>query len=358
MVPRSNGRDAQNRRDDDHPSWMTDDDDHMATSSSAPTERSKSTDDDDDYQGPPSTTPWSKPATIPASIPIPPWASWYLSKDTLVTSTVSSTIQHTSYEPTSASTPTAATAAVSDDQVVPTATMSPNYESEPIGDPSRKQHSNNGPVYAAAGVVPVLVIGIIGFVLFFCMRKRRKQRQVARAQAQVQEMKSQQPTVRAYMAPTVPVSRAPSYTAPMNVAAAPTSPPPVILGPISAGSDGNYMTGIDTSDLMSTRNDRTGLGDPFADGNSLHEEPPPPYKPRSLASRHGSLRIPRSSMSVSSQQSQRQRIQPFPNPFEDPQEDDAVSDLSGPTLNRNHDNMSAVSDLSYQQDPEIGRGTS
>jgi hypothetical protein len=42
------------------------------------------------------------------------------------------------------------------------------------------------------------------------------------------------------------------------------------------------------------------------------------------------------------------------SPFDDP-EDDEVSDISGPTLGRETDAMSDVSELSYQIDPVVGR---
>lgn len=332
----------------------------MATTSPQPSWPTDAGDDDHSQFGPPSSMSWKVTPGV-----IPPFVSQYWTTNTLVTSTINSNSQHSSSGPTSTATATL----VASDNVplqTPSSTGLSNFEGGSIGDTQRKESPNHGPVYAAAGAVPVVIIAIIGFVVFFCMRKRRKQKQIAASQTEVQEMKStqtqemkpEQPTVQAYIAPAVPASRAPSYTAPTYNMQHPMAPPPVILGPISAGSNGNYMTGIDTSDVMSTRNERTGLGDPFADGNSLHEEPPPPYKPRSLASRNSSLRIPRSSPSVSSQysrQSQRSSFQPLSNPFEDPREDDTVSEMSGPTLHRNSDNMSIVSDLSYQQDPQVGR---
>ena len=231
-------------------------------------------------------------------------------------------------------------------------------------------------VYAAAGVVPVIVLAAIGVFVFFCMRKRKKQKSIAAAQAKVDEMKQQPARMSAYMASPqlLPITREPSYTAPPREPP-PASPQPVILGPISAGANGNYFTGIDTSDVISVRNDRTGLGDPFADGSSLHEEPPPPYRPRSLApvSRDASLRS--SSLSsnsniasplVSPHTSSRTRLmndelnEPLRSPFDDPRDgdhddddDDAVSELSERALRKDRDDLSVVSDLSYQRDPVV-----
>ncbi|KAL5470213.1 hypothetical protein PMIN07_002052 [Paraphaeosphaeria minitans] len=320
MVPRRGGLDAQKRDGDDRPSWATDGDSLMTTTSSL---FPRPTDEDDHTKyGPPSSMAWNPTLGVP-----PPFVSQHFASSTLVTST---TVNTTPQRSTGGYTVTV-TASTFPAPSDPSSTVFPTIEGGSTADNERKEHSNQGPMYAAAGAVPVIVVTIIGVFVFFCMRKRRKQRQQQAATQNhvVPEMKFQQPTMHTYRAPAVPISRAPSYTSHEDNVQRPTSPLPVILGPISAGSNGNYMTGIDTSDVMSTRNERTGLGDPFADGSSLHEEPPPPYKPRSLASRTSSLRLPRSSMSVSSQysrhSSQRQAFRPLQNPFEDPREDDAVA---------------------------------
>lgn len=343
MVPRRDGLDAQKRDGDDRPSWVTDTDSPMATFTSVSSSLTDNNDGHSQYW-PPSSMDWKSTPGMP-----PPFVNQHFATSTLVTVTTVNTIT-----PFSTNEYTATVLATSIPPGPSPTTMFPSIEGGSTANNETKEHSNKGPMYAAAGAVPVLVIAIIGFVVFFCVRKRRKQKQQAATQSHVvPEMKFQQPTVYACRAPAIPVSRAPSYTSHAHDMRRPTSPPPVILGPISAGSNGNYMTGIDTSDVMSTRND------PFAGGSSLHDEPPPPYKPRSLASRDSSLRIPRSSMSVSSQHSrhssQRQNFRSLQNPFEDPREDDSVSNLSGPTLHRNSDSMSVVSEFSYHQDPQVGR---
>ncbi|PSN75016.1 hypothetical protein BS50DRAFT_581762 [Corynespora cassiicola Philippines] len=230
--------------------------------------------------------------------------------------------------------------------------------------------TSKAPLYAVAGIVPVVLI-IVGLFAFFCLRKRKQKRmQIAAAQAKVSEMKmsnQQRHTVHAYVAPPPPPPE-PQYTAPPRhpPPPSPTTPQPVILGPITGGgSNGAYFTGIDTSDVVSMNdaaNDRTGLGDPFADSNSLQEEPPPPYRPRSIAplSRDTSLRVPAASSQtnlIGSQQQQQQQHQAGRSPFDDPEDDDddAVSQLSGPTLRRNQDAISTVSDMSYQEDPVVAR---
>jgi hypothetical protein len=354
------GRDAQKRDRDVRPSWATDYDNRM--DATLP-QFARPTDSNDDPQaGAPSALTWIPTPGVP-----PPFVSQYLTTSTLIMSTTRNTSPHTlsGYTTIVTTTKDSLTGAASGSgfpsiEGAASGSTSPNIEGGSTADTERKEHSSQGPVYAAAGAIPVVIVAIIIFVVLFRMRKRRKQRQLAVTHSQVvPEMKARQPTVNAYMAPAIPASRAPSYTASTHNMQRLRSPPPVILGPISAGFNGNYMTGIDTSDVMSTRNERTGLGDPFTDGNSLHEEPPPPYKPRSLASRNSSLRIPRSSMSVSSQHYRhsphRHTFQSLQNPFEDPREDEVVSDLSGPTLHRDSDSMSVVSDLSYQQDPQVER---
>jgi len=313
-------------------------------------DHSENPDPDDHYTNTiQSTSSWTD-RPLP-STPSPSWPSKYSSQDTSYTSTTTFG-HHTKYPETVPTT----TQADSGGPAISTFTATDGPVASPA-DSSDGDQSSHVPIYAAASAVPIIMLALIAFAVFFCMRKRRKQKEIAAAQMKVQEMKaSRRPLVHAYVSPATPVSRAPSYTStPGNVQPRSlATPPPVILGPISSETSGNYMTGIDTSDVVSTRNDRTGLGDPFADSSSLSEEPPPPYRPRSLASRTTSVRMPRSSMSMSSQNSHIQR-QPLRNPFEDPREDDVVSDLSGPTLNRDVDNMSAVSDRSYQQDPVVGR---
>lgn len=242
----------------------------------------------------------------------------------------------------------------------PTSTGSDGYGSNDSADWPRKD-SNHGVLYAAAGVVPVVILAIIGVIVFFYLRKRKRQRaQVADAQARMQEMKTRHhPVVAPHYTstpPSPPPPAQPQYAAPPShppPAASSNSPQPVILGPIGGGSNGAYFTGIDTSDVVSMH-DRTGLGNPFADGDSLNEEPPPPYRPRSIAlsSRNSSLRAPPSTHSRTNLIANHN--QAVRSPFADP-EDDTISDISAPPARRNQDTLSVVSDLSYQQEPVVTR---
>jgi hypothetical protein len=107
--------------------------------------------------------------------------------------------------------------------------------------------------------------------------------------------------------------------------------------------------------MTSANNLRPAPPDPFSDNHSL-TEPPPPYRPRSAAppsfmtssSRHSSIRTSAAPHATS----QTHLIER--SPFADPIDDD-ISELSGPTTGRNEDRMSAVSDLSYQNDPVASR---
>ncbi|CAI9632698.1 unnamed protein product [Alternaria burnsii] len=216
-----------------------------------------------------------------------------------------------------------------------------------------QKHVNNAPMYAAAAVIPIVVLAIIGGVALVCLRKRKRRKAEAiAAQSVAQEMKMQpQPNVRPYIAPPPPGSPPPPAISvsrsPPNHLLPPTSTSsafqPIILGPIgSDSSNGAYLTGIDTSDMVSiTSNTHRPVDNPFSDNNSL-TEPPPPYRPHSAAppsfttnSRHSSLRVG---------DSQTRLIEG--DPFGDP-DDDSISDLSGPTQGR--DGTSVVSDLSYQR---------
>ncbi|KAH7407066.1 hypothetical protein DE146DRAFT_630326 [Phaeosphaeria sp. MPI-PUGE-AT-0046c] len=242
------------------------------------------------------------------------------------------------------------------------------YENGPSQWKDHRGKMNNGGMYAAAAITPILVLAIIAGVAYFCMRKRKRQRAevaAAAAQKRVEEMKTQphsQPATQAYMAP--PMSTVPHYSVP-NVHL--RTPPnidraqPIIYGPIPSGANGAYFTGIDTSDAISmTSANNLPRAPPIgaADNDSLIEPPPPPYRPRSAAppsftnsSRHSSIRA---SMAPPLN-SRTQLIER--SPFDDPTDDDTISELSGPTIGRSDDAMSAVSDCSYQNEPVTNRSS-
>lgn len=236
------------------------------------------------------------------------------------------------------------------------------------GPPGLQSKANDGPnrtpMYAAAGITPVVVV-IVGFVVFFFLRKRRRQRQTVNEQEHIEEMKMhQKPAAMPYIAPITPPSPPPAAYSQYSTSTPSSHHPPtasssqpIILGPIPSGNNGAYLTGMDTSDLISMTSaggvSRQGTmvdRDPFADGRSL-EEAPPPYRPSSLPPVSVASTSRNSSLRVAAPPNISQLIE---DPFGDP-EDDEVSVMSGPTLRGASDAMSDVSELSYQLDPVVSR---
>lgn len=307
--------------------------------------------DDDTQTGPPNTRLFGPPTGPHSSYMIKPSLATY-SRQTSASTTHTTTTPYAEAEETTSS-------AVTDS---PLATDTDTASSSPIGPHAgrpewSKKHTNNAPLYAAAAVVPVVLLVIIGIVTVVCLRRRRKRRAEAAVGTVAEEMKMQphQAVVQPYNAPlapsppTVSVSRA--YTAPPN-RLPPTSTSsefqPIILGPIGPSSNGAYLTGMDTSDMVSINSNTRGLGNPFSDNSSI-TEPPPPYQPHSSAppsfttnSRHSSLRVSATPHTIER------------SPFDDP-DDDTVSEVSGPALERDDDTVSMMSDISYQREPYTRR---
>jgi len=256
-------------------------------------------------------------------------------------------------DPTSLVTSTAPQQTYGDGGPLPTSSGSANVVNRPNLPTSAQfdsSHSITTIHIVAAVILPLIFMAILGVILFFYLRRRRRQK----AQAKVQEMKTQ----------TSSNYRRPNYAIPPvqpPPAVSPIAPQPVILGPIVPGSNGAYYTGIDTSDVVSMH-ETTGTGNPFVDQSDPHDEPPPPYRPRSIAatiSRNTSLRqAPLATLSETNLMAVQGQI--HQSPFAD-RHDDAISEFSEPTRRRfgrrNEDELSAVSDLSYQQDPVIVRPT-
>jgi hypothetical protein len=294
---------------------------------------------------PPSAWPTERPTVRPSiwTEEPPQWGS-----STFSTSTYT---QASTYSSSSTSKHTTAPGPVASLNVSPPSSTTVNNSGDtPLPGVERKGHTNHGAMYAVAGVVPVVVVTFIGLVVFLCLRKRKRQRRdVATSQVKTQaiQKKSQQSSMAPHHIFTPssppPIARPHYATVPTQLSPlqAPALPTPVILGPIGSGPNGAYLTGIDTSEVMSV-DDRTGLGNPFADGDSLKEEPPPPYRPRSvsLSSRNCSLQQSFSSHRSSLRQSPfthpqtnlvAQHDQNVRSPFADP-DDDTVSDVSVPSM--------------------------
>jgi hypothetical protein len=217
---------------------------------------------------------------------------------------------------------------------------------------------------AVAGIL-LLVAGLSG-LFWFCWKKNKRKAEDTPLPPPIAQMKLyHQASGKAFGAhhsvlarpssprqpfPSAPPGRLEPSALVVDVAS-PFPAQPVILGPIGGRSNRAYNTGIDTSSDTSTITsvpERNGLGNPFADDSSLQDEPPPPYRPRSIGlpslsstSRNSSLRAPPAERQHANVQS----------PFGDPDDDDHISEVSGPTLRGDLETMSAVSDLSYQDEP-------
>ena len=332
---------------------------------------------------PPTPPPISYTSSMPDNPPDggagkPPWKVSGEPQGTRSDDDDSSTYTHNSYSPTPTLTPTtlSTTSSAYDSltssttSVTPTRSAGDVYSPTPTnsGLPGLQSKANDGPnrtpMYAAAGIAPVVIV-IVGFVVFFILRKRRRQRQVVDEKRHIEEMKMhQKPAAMPYIAPISPPSPPPAVYSQYSPSTPSSHHPPtasssqpIILGPIPSGNNGAYLTGMDTSDLISMTSaggvSRQGTivdRDPFADGRSL-EEAPPPYRPSSLPPASVASTSRNSSFRVAAPPSISQLAE---DPFGDP-EDDEVSVMSGPTLGRASDTMSDVSELSYQLDPVVGR---
>ncbi|RDI83191.1 hypothetical protein Vi05172_g7044 [Venturia inaequalis] len=153
-----------------------------------------------------------------------------------------------------------------------------------------------------------------------------------------------------------PVSMSP-LTSPATTSSAGTATPPVIL---STTMNDAYYTGIDTSDHVSLTDQRSE-----ASADTFGEEPPPPYRPRSVPpiSRETSVRnsmcrntsVRSSRHDPMSGSNLMRRSIDVRSPFDDPPEDsddDTLSQISTirSLSRRDMDRLSVVSDMSYQEE--------
>lgn len=268
---------------------------------------------------------------------------------------------------------------------------------------SGNPNSNPDPMQAGAGghndgsnlpgwlmgtviIIPLIIVGISAVALFLIIRARRRQRAAAGAMPEMKDLAPGRPRdERAYIRP--PSSEPPTITVGTSTpseARNPTTdtntPPtqrqsqPVIL---STTMDQAYYTGLDTADHISLSDVRSQTSvEPYEEG----DEPPPPYRPRSVPpiSRDASVRTSRTARTSSTARRNRnnstdqssqllisgiRRSHDLRSPFEDPEdEDDAASAISEVTIRpQRHaaqgDRLSVVSDLSYQEEPTIPRSS-
>ncbi|KIW04964.1 uncharacterized protein PV09_04127 [Verruconis gallopava] len=241
----------------------------------------------------------------------------------------------------------------------------------------QQQSSHHGPPVTALAlgiIVPIIVCILTITSCVLCVshyrRKARRAQAEGRAARAASEMRQVGPgspkpasaavvaDERAYHAPPDALAAIPSSS---HVAGALGQEPPVIL---STTMNNTYFTGIDTSDQVSLSDQRS-----VASHDTFGEEPPPPYRPRSVPpiSRETSVRTSitstpyrmsstRSRCETLSSASAVRRSNEVRSPFDDPEEaeeDEHASEAS--TLRggarMSTDRLSEASDLSYQEDP-------
>ncbi|TKA70748.1 hypothetical protein B0A49_07657 [Cryomyces minteri] len=222
---------------------------------------------------------------------------------------------------------------------------------------------NHGPSRAtlvAAVLIPMAAVALLGAIVFFLLRRRRKGNSSRAAAVETKEklMRGDSSASRYTGPPPDPYPAVfAHYSAPPPDAPLMTRNEalPVIL---STTMSSTYFTGLDTSEANSlhSNNNNAGPVDGINYNRSSGEEPPPPYRTRSEAaqsqrSTNSSLRHFEAAHSSDTGLTTAQRADS--NPFADPAEEfDAVSPVEGGGMARHYgrdsDELSAVSDLSYQ----------
>jgi len=132
---------------------------------------------------------------------------------------------------------------------------------------------------------------------------------------------------------------------------------------LSTTIDQSYYTGIDTSDMVSVTDNQRNSANDGGYAPSI-TEPPPPYRPRSIPpfSRDSSIRIPSGRPpSYGPRLSVRSQREAIRSPFDDPEEESPVSETNEiphlPAGTRDMEEMSDVSELSYQEEPVVARSS-
>lgn len=249
-----------------------------------------------------------------------------------------------------------------------------SYHSHHTDDPPPQNLNGSGPhhslssgIMAAAGVIAtiIFILALLGLCVFLLRRHRKAK---AKAQAQVADANGQQMLQslgasnvvdqRAHLkasgpAPLPIIMTSTSSSAASSQQSVPQVAPPIIL---STTMDHSYFTGIETDHISLADNRSTRTADT--------DEPPPPYRPRSVPpiSRESSVHISNGQLPnymPSNPVILSRTEESIHNPFDDDDDDDAISEIEdGTTLaSRNNDHLSIVSDLSYQQEPTITHST-
>lgn len=274
-------------------------------------------------------------------------------------------------------TPYAESASTSSSHLIPASGVTNNAaapSSSSSGTESEPQRKGPGPpfptILAMSIIIPtiIIVLSLCAFY-FLCIRRKRKTKQdqevpATAAARRVPEMKDSgvgggpNMLITRAVAPTSTSGAGVSpLTSPATTSSAGTATPPVIL---STTMNDAYYTGIDTSDHISLSDQRSE-----ASADTFGEEPPPPYRPRSVPpiSRETSVRnsmcrntsVRSSRHDPMSGSNLMRRSVDVRSPFDDPEDsdDDNLSQIS--TIRslprRDNDRLSVVSDMSYQEEP-------
>jgi len=126
----------------------------------------------------------------------------------------------------------------------PLSTTINHYGDDGPDGPWTQKHSSHAPIYAAASILPIVVLVMVGAVFCICLR-RRKQRRKENSALPTQGMKQSKHTVLTHVAPPAR-GQSPSLSGRPSPPSPPSQLQPVILGPILSSSNGAYMTGMDT----------------------------------------------------------------------------------------------------------------
>ena len=258
----------------------------------------------------------------------------------------------------------------------PSTTTADGSSQHPSNSASLDNEVHRAPVPAIVAmgiIIPLILIGLSALACFFCIRRRRREHGATEVEAMrggtaAPQMKSvgvggglttNAQSERAYMASPTTAAATAAVLSPASTSSSttPIAPQPVIL---STTMNNGFYTGIDTSDHISLTDQRSQ-----ASAETFGEEPPPPYRPRSVPpmSRESSVRQPMAGMNACPRSSRHdplsgagliRRSDEVRSPFDDPEssDDDAISQISTIRSYRNRpgDALSVVSDISYQED--------
>jgi hypothetical protein len=289
----------------------------------------RKSDDGTEYE-----TSHSQATAAPEHSGMPPWASYwsglhayssqYSSATVGSVPTTSATLTATEAAQTAQATSTATSSTYSVSPINPLSTplLPPQQSSDP--NPVVPSYNHKMPVghMFASIMIPIVLIAVAGGVILCCIR-RRKRRQM-RLLVQDETKAKNENNSEQLVEPTRAMHDTTDQSQP-NIAilpAAHTPNQPIILSPMPS-NNGAYFTGIDTSDVLSINSTGT---------RATHlDEPPPPYRPRSIVatalSGDSSLHQPSHVDTLPA----RSLNNPQPlhrSPFADPSESDGISEIS------------------------------